>query len=150
MLTKFDQGGTIGTGLFIGSGNALAHGGPVGALLGYVIMGVFVYFMMLSLGEMTTYMPGSGGFTRFTAQFIDPAVGFAVGWNYFYCFAITLPAEITAASIVIQYWDANENHLAGYITLMLVVAVMTNIFGARGYGEAEFWAAVNPFRNTSY
>lgn len=135
-------GGTIGTGLFIGSGNALRHGGPLGALLGYIFMGVFVYFMMLSLGEMTAYMPGSGGFTRFSAQFVDPALGFAVGWNYFYCFAITLPAEITAASIVIQYWDTNTNHLAIYITIMLLVAVFINLFGAKGYGEAEFWCAI--------
>lgn len=108
-------------------------------------MGAFIYLMMLSLGEITTHMPGSGGFTKFTAQFIDPAIGFAVGWNYFYCFAITLPAEITAASIVIQYWDSNENHLAGYITLMLIVAILTNLLGARGYGEAEFWAAVSRY-----
>ncbi|CCG81090.1 Predicted protein [Taphrina deformans PYCC 5710] len=135
-------GGTIGTGLFIGSGNALRHGGPVGALLGYIFMGVFVYFMMLSLGEMTAWMPAAGGFTRFTTQFIDPAAGFAVGWNYFYCFAITLPAEITAASIVIQYWDTNTNHLAIYITIMLVAAVLINLFGAKGYGESEFWLAI--------
>ncbi|BFZ60735.1 hypothetical protein YB2330_001786 [Saitoella coloradoensis] len=135
-------GGTIGTGLFIGSGKALAHGGPVGALLGYTFMGIIVYFTMLSLGEMVTYLPTSGGFTSYATRFVDPAVGFATGWNYWYCFGITLPAEITAASIVIQYWDPNDDHLAIYITVMLGTALLINLFGAGAYGEAEFWCAI--------
>lgn len=41
--------GTIGTGLFLGSGSALAQGGPVGCFLGYLIMGTFIGLMMYCL-----------------------------------------------------------------------------------------------------
>lgn len=44
--------GTIGTGLFLGSGSALANGGPVGFFLGYLIVGCLVGMMMYCLGEM--------------------------------------------------------------------------------------------------
>lgn len=44
--------GTIGTGLFLGSGSALANGGPVGFFLGYTIVGCLVGMMMYCLGEM--------------------------------------------------------------------------------------------------
>lgn len=34
-------GGVIGTGLFLGTANALKNGGPLGLLLGYAAMGTF-------------------------------------------------------------------------------------------------------------
>ena len=57
----------MGTGLFVGSGAALHSGGPVGLLLGYVIMGAVMYSMVVALGEMTTLFPVSGSFvSRFS------------------------------------------------------------------------------------
>lgn len=47
-------GGTIGTGLFIGSGSALATAGPAGALLAYIFVGTLVYSVMVALGEMVS------------------------------------------------------------------------------------------------
>ncbi|KAG9703303.1 hypothetical protein KCU73_g18194, partial [Aureobasidium melanogenum] len=56
-------GGTIGTGLFIGSGGALANAGPAGALIAYAFVGTLVYSVMVALGEMATFLPVSGAFT---------------------------------------------------------------------------------------
>ncbi|KAG8702011.1 hypothetical protein FRC08_003753, partial [Ceratobasidium sp. 394] len=67
-LAMIALGGTIGTGLFVGSGGALAKGGPVGTLLGYFIMGVVVYCMMIALGEMATLFPVAGGFTHYATR----------------------------------------------------------------------------------
>ena len=75
-------GGAIGTGLFIGSGAALATAGPVGCWLGYIFMALFVYSMMVALGEMAALFPVSGSFTHYAARFVDPSLGFAVGLNY--------------------------------------------------------------------
>ncbi|POW07454.1 hypothetical protein PSTT_08234, partial [Puccinia striiformis] len=129
-------GGTIGTGLFVGSGEALHSGGPVALLLGYSIMGVIVYSMMVALGEMVTMFPVTGAFIHYTTRFVDPALGFAVGWNYWYSFAVTLPTEITAAGIVIKYWTANVN-VAVWITIFLVATTAVNFFGVKWYGEVS-------------
>lgn len=75
---------------------------------------------MIALGEMTTLYPVSGAFTHYTARFVDPALGFALGWNYWYSYAITLPTEITAAALVISYWRDDIN-VAVWITIFLVV-----------------------------
>ena len=56
-LSMIALGGTIGTGLFIASGSAISTAGPGGALVAYAVMGIMVYFLMTSLGEMATYMP---------------------------------------------------------------------------------------------
>ena len=55
-------GGTIGTGLFLGTGKSLATGGPASMLVCYIIVGVLVFLTMLSLGEMAAFMPIAGSF----------------------------------------------------------------------------------------
>ncbi|ODO05890.1 hypothetical protein I350_04951 [Cryptococcus amylolentus CBS 6273] len=127
-------GGAIGTGLFVGSGT----GGPVGLWLAYILMSSMVYAMMVALGEMAALYPVSGAFTHYAARFVDPSLGFALGFNYWYSYAITIPTEIVAATIVISYWDADTN-AAVYITVCLVLIWAINFLGAKAYGEAEFW-----------
>lgn len=107
-------------------------------LLGYSIMGSVVYSMMVALGEMATLFPVSGSFTHYATRWLDPALGFALGVNYWYSYAITLPTEITAAAIVISYWDTKTNP-GVWIAVFLVVIVGINFAGVRYYGEAEFW-----------
>lgn len=133
--------GTIGTGLFLGSGRALANGGPVGAVLGYTFVGCLVGLMMYSLGEMMVYDPSASGFIEFSARYVDPAIGFAMGWQFWFQTAMTAPVEIVAASIVIQYWDQNLKHLPIFVTVILIGTVGINIAGVKYFGEFEFWFA---------
>ena len=58
-------GGTIGTGLFLGTGKSLATGGPASMLIAYAIVGAIVFITMLSLGEMAAFMPIAGSFCTF-------------------------------------------------------------------------------------
>src|SRR5947207_2690054 len=95
-LTMISLGGTIGTGLFLASGGAIHTAGPGGALLSYLLIGIMVYFLMTSLGEMGAYMPVAGSFSTYATKFVDPSLGFALGWNYWYNWAITIAAELSA------------------------------------------------------
>ena len=61
-------GGTIGTGLFIGTQKALADAGPLGALLAYAFMASIVYSVAQSVGEMTTFIPITGSFAVFLSR----------------------------------------------------------------------------------
>jgi amino acid transporter len=97
--------------------------------------------MMVALGELTTLYPVSGAFVHYTSRFVDPSVGFALGWNYWYSYAITLPTEITAAALVIQYWNTEVN-VAVWITIFYVAICAFNFLGVRAYGEAEFWMSI--------
>ena len=58
-------GGTIGTGLFLGTGKSLATGGPASILIAYAIVGGIVFVTMLSLGEMAAFIPVAGSFCTF-------------------------------------------------------------------------------------
>ena len=92
-------GGSIGTGLFVAGGETISTAGPGGALVAYGLIGLMVYFLMTSLGEMATYLPTSGSFGTYATRYVDPAFGFALGWNYWFNWAITLAAEILAGAL---------------------------------------------------
>jgi len=132
-------GGTIGTGLFLGIGGALTTSGPLSILLGYTFTGIAIFAMMQCLGEMATWLPLPGSIPQFCARYVDDAMGFAVGWNNWYNSAITLCAEISAAAIVIQFWEgARDINVAAWISIIIVLIVCLNIFAVSIYGEAEF------------
>jgi len=132
-------GGTIGTGLFLGIASAFANAGPVSVLLGYTITGVAVFGMMQCLGEMATWLPLPGAIPQYAARYADPALGFAVGWNNWYNSSITLCAEISAAALLINFWDQEEKYNpAIWISIIIVIIVFLNIFAVSIYGEAEF------------
>lgn len=74
-------GGSIGTGLFVGSGSALAQGGPAALVLAYGLIGVMLYCTVHALGELAVAFPIAGSFAVYSTRFIDPAWGFAMGWK---------------------------------------------------------------------
>ena len=131
-------GGSIGTGLFVASGATISQAGPGGALLAYMIVGLMVYFLMTSLGEMAAHLPVSGSFATYGARYVDEGFGFALGWNYWYNWAVTIAVDLVAAQLVMAYWFPGVN---GVIWSALFLALMfgLNAMSARGFGESEFW-----------
>ena len=73
--------GAIGTGLFLGLGSSIQTAGPAGALLGYATVGGIVCCVQFALGEVTALLPVTGSFVRHAEFLVDPAMGFAIGWN---------------------------------------------------------------------
>ncbi|KAI0688067.1 amino acid permease-domain-containing protein [Cytidiella melzeri] len=120
--------GTIGTGLFLGSGSALSGAGPLKALIAYAVVGSVAYSALCAIGEMTSHAPISGTFPHFAARWVDPALGFVLGWNYWYSNAISTPVEITAATILISFWDSDLKHQAAYTAVICVLISLINIF----------------------
>ncbi|CAF1119260.1 unnamed protein product [Rotaria sp. Silwood1] len=134
-------GGSIGTGLFVASGTALATGGPAAVVLDFAIIGFMLFNVCMALGELAVTFPVSGSFAVYGSRFLDPAWGFAMGWNYALSSLITMPLELTAAGIVIDYWKTHVN-LAVWITIFLIALLIINLFGVRGYGEVEFCVSI--------
>lgn len=130
-------GGAIGTGLFIGSGTVLQSGGPASVLIAYSIVGSMIYSTIQALGELAVVFPVAGAFVTYNTRFIDPSWGFAMAWNYAMQWLVTMPLELLAAAITIQYWDKNSNP-AAFCAIFYVLIIFINLFGVKGYGEAEF------------
>jgi len=140
-LNMITLGGSIGTGIFLASGNAIYFAGPGGTLLAYFITGIMVYFLMSSLGEMAAFMPTTGSFYTYASRFVDPALGYALAWNYWYGWAITVAAEISASSLAMRFWFPNSSALL-WCTLFLTIIVGFNILSAKIFGKTEYWFAL--------
>lgn len=143
-LSMIAIGGCIGTGLFMASGAAIHNAGPGGALLAYAAVGLMVYFFMTSLGEMATHMPVSGSFSTYAARFIDPSLGFALGWNYWFNWVITVAADVAIAAVVVSYWQPLRELMPTWAWSLLFLAIIfaLNTASVRVYGETEYWMAL--------
>jgi amino acid transporter len=128
-----------GTGLFLSLGGALQTGGPLGALLGYALIGLVVCAVQFALGEVSALFPVTGSFVRHAELLVDPALGFAVGWNVVYGTFLSVPSEISAAIVLIQYWT--DKFPALFITLFIVITFLVGIVFVGVYGEVEFFFA---------
>ncbi|KAF2405520.1 amino acid permease [Trichodelitschia bisporula] len=131
-------GGSIGTGLFVGSGSALANGGPASLLIAFMLIGIMLYCTVHALGEMAVLFPVAGSFSAYSTRFLDPAWGFAMGWNYAMQWLVVLPLEIVAATLTIDFWNKGRINNDAWVAIFLVLIVAINLFGVKGYGEAEF------------
>ena len=131
-------GGTIGTGLFVGSGATLARGGPAFILVTYLLLSVIVYFVVAAITEVATYLPIAGGtMSYYGHRNVSNSLGVAMSILYWYSLGILVPYEITAAGLVIGYWDSPIN-IAVWITIFIVVIVALNLLPVQYYGETEF------------
>uniref|UniRef100_A0A8H7K2R5 Amino acid permease/ SLC12A domain-containing protein n=1 Tax=Bionectria ochroleuca TaxID=29856 RepID=A0A8H7K2R5_BIOOC len=132
-------GGTIGVGLFLNIGSALATGGPLSLFLGYCFTSFGIWAMMQGVGEMASLLPLPGMIAQSCSRFVDPALGFAIGWNQWYNCAIAIAGETSGAVILIQFWsDINP---AAWISIVLAVIFVLNFVAVSIYGEAEFMFA---------
>lgn len=74
--------GTIGIGLFITSGELIGLSGSAGCVISFAIAGIIIVAVMRTLAEMVSVRPVSGALIDYPHTFVDPALGFAVGFMY--------------------------------------------------------------------
>ncbi|AEO59878.1 hypothetical protein MYCTH_2308494 [Thermothelomyces thermophilus ATCC 42464] len=136
-LSMLGIAGSIGTGLFLGLGGAVQRGGPLGALLGYAVIGLVVCAVQFALGEVAALMPVTGSFVRHAEALVDPAWGFAIGWNLVYGNLLSIPSEATAVVVLVRYWW--EDVSAAWIIIVFVVLTAgVGLAFVRVFGEVEF------------
>lgn len=140
-LNMIAIGGSIGTGLFVSSGATIAQSGPGGALLSFAIIGLMVYFLMTSLGELAACMPVSGSFSTYASRYVDESFGFALGWNYWYSWAVTIAVDLVAVQIIMAYWFPDTPGVL-WSAVFLGLLFALNVASVRFFGETEFWFAL--------
>ncbi len=135
-------GGSIGTGLFLGTGARLEVAGPALALV-YLVCGVFSFFILRALGELVLHRPTSGSFVSYTREFLGEKASYVVGWMYFLNWAMTGIVDITAVALYMHYWDAFSEVPQWIFALCALGIVATmNMIGVQWFAEMEFWFAL--------
>lgn len=132
-------GGSIGVGLFLGSGAGIEIAGP-SLLVAYALVGAFIFVVMRALGELLLHRPVSGSFADYAREFLGPACGFVTGWGYWITWGLIGMTEITAAGIFVKHWFPAFPQWATAL-IALVALVLLNLAKVGVFGEAEFWFA---------
>ncbi|KAK5805835.1 hypothetical protein VI817_000093 [Penicillium citrinum] len=93
---------------------------------------------MTALGEVATFLPIPGAFASYATRLVDPSLGFAMGWIYWFSWASTFALELTATGLIIQFWEKSVP-IAVFIAVFWVVIILLNLLPVSFYGETEFW-----------
>ncbi|TGJ84727.1 hypothetical protein E0Z10_g4015 [Xylaria hypoxylon] len=129
-------GSSIGAGLLLSTGQALAVGGPAPLLIAFTLVGFAVWITMCNLGELSTNFPITGSFYEFSVRFISPSWGFAMGWNYVMNFVFVVPFEIIVMVMCARYWNPDVSVFL-LVPVFISGLIVIYLFGARWYAEAE-------------
>ncbi|EKN67913.1 amino acid permease [Schinkia azotoformans] len=132
-------GGTIGTGLFLGSGKSIQLAGP-SIIFTYLLVGIALFFVMRALGELLLSNSGYKSFTDFATDYISPWAGFVTGWTYWFCWIMTAMADIIAVGVYTQYWFDIPQWVPALICLVILLGF--NLLTVKLFGELEFWFAI--------
>ncbi|WHY01788.1 amino acid permease [Neobacillus sp. DY30] len=132
-------GGTIGTGLFLGSGKAIQLAGP-SIIFAYLIVGMAVFFVMRALGELLLSKAGYQSFTDIAEDYLGPRAAFVTGWTYWFCWIMVAMADVIAVGVYVQYWFDIPQWIPAIICLIILLGF--NLLTVKLFGELEFWFAL--------
>lgn len=124
----------------MGAASTLKWAGP-SVLLAYIIAGLFVFFIMRSMGEMLFLEPVTGSFAVYAHRYMSPFFGYLTAWSYWFMWMAVGISEITAIGVYVQFWFPE---MAQWIPALIAVGLvaLANLAAVRLYGEIEFWFAI--------
>ncbi|MBF0713776.1 amino acid permease [Gemella sp. GH3] len=133
-------GGSIGTGIFMATGSMVSQAGSYISVAAYTFIGIFVYFLMSGVGELASFYPVSGSFSSYAERFVDPALGFALGWLYWLMWILVAGIDIITLSRILQFWDFFQQFSVCTLKLFfLLILLIINITSVKIFGEVEYW-----------
>ena len=139
-------GGTIGTGLFLGSGKSISLTGP-SIVFVYIIVGLIMFLLMRGIGELMYKDPNQHTFISFITRYLGRGWGNFAGWSYWFVLVLIGMSEITAVSTYcvtfFQTFDIDVSHWKWLIEVVFLAAlVCINLVAVKLFGETEFWLSL--------
>ncbi|HJG50153.1 MAG TPA: amino acid permease, partial [Limosilactobacillus ingluviei] len=139
-MEMISLGGAIGVGLFMGSTASIKWTGP-SVLLAYAFVGLLLYIVMRSLGEMIYLNPGTGSFADYATEYVHPLAGYLAKWANVFEYIVVGMSEVVAATEYLKYWWPQISPLWSGL-IIIAFLVLANLASAKSYGSLEFWFAM--------
>lgn len=133
-------GGSIGTGLFMGSGSLIQNAGP-GIVLVYIIIGLFVFLVMRMLGELLLSNLHYKTFGDIAKDQVGAWAGFFVSWNYWFSWIVACIADIIAITGYVHFFNPD---IPSWLPALIAAVALTllNLLPVKYFAETEFWFAI--------
>jgi len=142
-MTMVAVGGSIGTGLLLGSAAALEIAGP-SVILSYLVAAFIAYTVAMALGELASVHPAAGSFGVYGELYLNPYLGFLCRAGYWASIAFSIGAELTASATYMSYWLPAVPGVV-WVFLFSALLVLVNLRSVLAFGRFEFWFAMIKF-----
>jgi amino acid transporter, AAT family len=133
-------GGSIGTGLLLGSGAAMEVAGPA-AILSFLAAGFINWTVAMALGELASAHPAAGSFGVYGDLYLNSFAGFLARAGYWLGIALNIGTEMVAAATYMSYWFPGV-HPAIWIVIFSALLLLINLRSVGSYGRFEFWLSM--------
>jgi L-asparagine transporter-like permease len=133
-------GGSIGTGLLLGSAAAIEVAGPA-VIFTFVFAGLITWTVTLALGELAARHPAAGSFQLYGDLYLNEWAGFLSGAGYWAAIAISIGAEMVASATYMAFWFPGVPAIA-WIAIASLLLLGVNLLSVGRYGRFEYWFAM--------
>src|SRR5207253_486939 len=102
-MTMVAVGGSLGTGLLLGTAAAIELAGPA-VILSFVLAAFISWTVALALGELASTHPAAGSFGVYGDLYLNRWAGFISRAGYWLAIAVSIGAEMVASATYMQLW----------------------------------------------
>ncbi|KAL4942451.1 hypothetical protein BDV06DRAFT_211800 [Aspergillus oleicola] len=145
-------GSNIGSGLFIGTGKALANGGPGNMIIAYFAVCIGVWAQLQVIAEMTIAFPTSGNYIDYADRWVDPALAFGAGLAEWLGWTAVFGSEATFFVVLVNYWAEDAVPEAALLSIFIVIClavffVPNKYFACGTVSDGSTWTDYPVFKN---
>ena len=133
-------GGSIGTGLLLGSAAALEIAGP-GVILSFVLAAFIGLTVTMALGELSSVHPAAGSFGVYADLYLNQWAGFIARAGYWAAISISIGAELVASATYLAFWFPSVPALF-WVLIFSVLLLSINLRSVGNYARFEYWFAM--------
>ena len=133
-------GGSIGTGLLLGSAAAIGIAGPA-VILSFLFAGAINLLVTMALGELASSHPAAGSFGLYAELYLNQWAGFLSRAGYWAALAISIGGELIASATYMGYWFPEVPGLV-WVVIFSGLLLVVNFWDVGHYGQFEFWFAM--------
>src|SRR5581483_3173095 len=139
-MTMVAVGGSIGTGLLLGSAAAIELAGPA-VILSFLLAAFIDWLVALALGELASTHPAAGSFGVYGDLYLNDWAGFISRAGYWAAIAVSIGAEMVASATYMAYWFPAVSAVV-WVIVFSAVLLLINFWDVGHYGRFEFWFAM--------
>ena len=139
-MTMVAVGGSIGTGLLLGTASAIELAGPA-VILTFVLAAFISWTVALALGELASTHPAAGSFGVYGDLYLNDWAGFISRAGYWLAIAVSIGAEMVASATYMNLWFPNVPAIT-WVVIFSAFLLSTNLLSVHGYARFEFWFAM--------
>jgi L-asparagine transporter-like permease len=132
-------GGSIGTGLLLGSGAAIQIAGPA-VIVSYVVSALVAWTVAMAMGELSSVHPAAGSFGVYAEMYLNDWAGFVARYGYWFSVVIAIGSELVAAGTYMRVWYPGVP-IVLWMVIFGVLLLLINLFPVGNYGTVEYWFA---------